>query len=206
MKTNTPIPAHLQTSFLKETEADIFPVIVRENQTVYFPAFIRQETKTDEQTGTTRTVYRYFSVPVPYNGQQITDYETFSYENYAALRSYFYGTAEQQSDLGYHYQLQAHILAVKQAFPKAAGEIPEGVTRFNTVKAEFWATIDEAVAKVGKTREDLPEQPFNAEAMLVWAKTNGMTDEDIATYAQTFSAISLNLLHNNRNWDELFND
>lgn len=206
MKTITPIPADLQTSFLQETESNILPVIIRENKNVYFPAFIRQETKQDEQTGETRTVYKYFRVPVPYNGQQISDYEKFSYENYAALRKFFYGTAEQQADLEYHYLLQAHLLAVKQAFPKTAGEIPEGVTRFNTVKTEFWATIDEAVAKVGKTREDLPEQPFNANAMLIWARTNGMSSEDIATYAQTFSAISLNLLHNNRNWDELFNE
>jgi len=206
MKTITPIPAHLQTSFLKETEADICPQIIRENSIVYFPAFVRQETRNDEQTGTTRTVYRYFNVPIQYVGQQITEYEQFSYENYAALRKFFYGTAEQQADLEYHYLLQAHLLAVKQAFPKTAGEIPEGVTRFNAVKAEFWAAIDEAVAKVGKTREDLPEQPFNAETMLAWAQENGMSSADISTYATTFSAISLNLLHNSRNWDELFND
>ena len=33
---------------------------------------------------------------------------------------------------------------------------------------------------------------------------NGMSEEDVALYAQQFTAISLNLLHNSRNWKELF--
>ena len=40
--------------------------------------------------------------------------------------------------------------------------------------------------------------------MLAWATQQGMSAVDQANYATKFIAVSVNLLHNGRNWDELF--
>ena len=79
--------------------------------------------------------------------------------------------------------------------------------RFKAIKATFWAAVDEVCSKVGKTREDLPVSGgFNAEQMVAFAIEKGMSAADIASYTSKFTIISLNLLQNNRNWDELFVD
>ncbi len=188
------IPENFDVSFLTETESGTEPVIRREDGLIFFPALIRNN----------GGLYRYFDVPVKYKGQELADYDKCKLQCYAALRAFFYGPVTVQLEQQLKGTFAAHQYAVKLAFPKAEGDIPAGVTRFNAIKAEFWAAIDEVLTATGKTRADLPEQPFNAEAMLAWAVAQGMTEDAIAGYAQTFSAISLNLLHNGRNWNELF--
>ena len=199
----TQIPANLQTDFLVEVESDIMPEIRRSGNTLQFPVFIRAVSQNDEHGD--RTVYRYFEVAMPFTGQPLNDYTECKYRCYAALRRYFYGDYAVQNEQILKGTFAAHQYAVKLAFPRNAGEVIAAVTRFNTIKADFWTAVDSACAMVEKTRADLPTK-FNAEAMLLFAATNGMSAADIGTFTAKFSVISLNLLQNNRNWDELFNE
>lgn len=116
-------------------------------------------------------------------------------------------STEEQSELRDDFVWEAHRQAVRSAFPKAAGAVNELAQRFKVIKATFWAAVDEVCSKVGKTRVDLPVSGgFNAEQMVAFAIENGMSAADIASYTSKFAIISLNLLQNNRNWDELFVD
>lgn len=197
----TELPAGFHPEFFRESESDTAPVLRREGMTVYYPAFVRQEERED------RTVYRYFEVPVPFTGQNLADAEAFALASYAAIRKFFYGTQEMQAELRDDFVWEAHRQAVRSAFPKAAGAVNELAQRFKAIKAIFWATVDEVCSKVGKTRADLPVSGgFNAEQMVAFAIENGMSAADIASYTSEFTIISLNLLQNNRNWDELFVD
>ena len=188
------IPANLDTSFLKETESTIEPVVRREGARVIFPALIRKEGDT----------YRYFDIPCAYTGQDMSDYEKCKMQSYADLRRAFYGPVTVQLEQQLKGTFAKHQYAVRLAFPKKVGEVPEAVTRFEAIKAEFWAVIDGVLTAIGKTRDDLPAQPFNAETMLAWALENGMSAADIADAATEITRISLDLLHNGRNWNELF--
>lgn len=198
----TNIPANLKTDFLTESRSDTLPGIRREGAIVVYPAFIREETITDED-GSTRTGYRYFNVEVPYTGQNLTDEAAFVYASYATIRKHFYGDFSVQNEQMLKGTFAAHQYAVRQAFPKSATEVIEAVERFNAIKIEFWNAVDAACALMECTRADLPEH-FTAEQMLAFATTHGMTADKIAEYAQIFSVVSLNLLHNGRNWDELY--
>ena len=53
-------------------------------------------------------------------------------------------------------------------------------------------------------RSELPAY-FTAETMLALAVSKGMADDRLAVYSQKFATLSLDLLHNDRNWIELFN-
>lgn len=200
------LPAGFHAEYFRETESDTAPEIRREGMTVYFPAFVRATTHESDEDGTT-TTYRYFDVPVPFTGQDLTDEDEFAFANYAPIRKFFYGTQEMQAELRDDFVWEAHRQAVRSAFPKAAGAVNELAQRFKVIKATFWAAVDEVCSKVGKTRADLPVSGgFNAEQMVAFAIQNGMSAADIATYTSKFAIISLNLLQNNRNWDELFVD
>ena len=133
----------------------------------------------------------------------LDDDEAFAIASYAAIRKFFYGSPDVQNELRDDFIWEAHRQAVRSAFPKSRGEVNELSVRFDAIRTMFWNAVDAACALVGKTRNDLPDH-FNAEEMLAWAMENGMTEDDIRTYSQTFSMISLNLLQNNRNWDEMF--
>lgn len=196
------IPANLQTDFLIESRADSMPDIRREGNIAIYPAFIREETITDED-GSTRTGYRYFLVEVPYTGQNLTDEAAFVHASYAAIRKYFYGDFSVQNEQMLKGTFAAHQYAVRLAFPKSATEVIEAVERFDAIKLEFWNAVDAACVLMGCTRADLPEH-FTAEQMLAFATTHGMSADKIAEYTQIFSVVSLNLLHNGRNWDELY--
>lgn len=198
----TNLPASFRSKYFRETESANIPEIRREGNITIFPAFVRQETRQGED-GESYTAYRYFEVPVPFTGQDTTDYESFALSSYAAIRKFFYGTQEQQSEMRDDCEWEAHRQSVRTAFPKTPDAVNEAEVRFQTIKAEFWETVDAAAAAVGKRRTDLPEK-FNAEEMLAWAAENGMAAEDIAKYTSAFAIISLNLLQNSRNWDELF--
>ncbi len=193
----TELPAGFHPEFFRESESDAMPVLRREGMTVYYPAFVRQE----ERGG--GTIYRYFEVPVPFAGQNLENADAFALASYAAIRKYFYGSQEMQAELRDDFVWEAHRQAVRSAFPKAAGAVNELAERFEAIKADFWATVDAACASVGKTRADLPAT-FNGEQMIAWAAAAGMDAATIAQYTSHFAMVSLNLLQNNRNWDELF--
>ena len=200
------LPAGFHPEFFRETESFTAPEIRREGMTVYFPAFVRAITNKNDEDGIT-VMYRYFDVPIPFTGQDLTNKDEFAFANYAAIRKFFYGTQEMQAELRDDFVWEAHRQAVRSAFPKMAGAVNELAQRFKTIKATFWTTVDEVCSKVGKTRADLPVSGgFNAEQMVAFAIENGMSAADIASYTSKFTIISLNLLQNNRNWDELFVD
>lgn len=198
----TDIPAGLQTGFLKETESSVMPEIRREGNKVYFPAFIRKITRSFPR-GEAYDFYRYFEIPVAYVGQNLQDYDAFAIASYAGIRKYFYGPPEVQLEQQLKGTFASHQYAVRAAFPKTSGEVIPAVERFQDIRTRFWETVDAACTDIGKTRADLPER-FNSEMMLTFASSNGMTLKNIAEYAQKFMIVSLNLLQNGRNWDELF--
>ena len=188
------IPANLETGFLRETQSTVEPVIRREGSALIFPALVRKA----------GGIYLYFDIPCAYTGQDTADYEKCKMQSYADLRRAFYGPVTVQLEQQLKGTFAKHQYAVRQAFPKAADETIAAVERFEAIKAEFWGLIDEVLAALDKTREDLPAKPFNAETMLTWATQQGMSAADQANYATKFIAVSVNLLHNGRNWDELF--
>ena len=190
------IPAGMQVDFLVETVSNTLPVIRREGKRVIFPAFVRIDGEK----------YRYFEVPVPFAGQELSDYDKFAIQSYADIRRFFYGPAAVQLEQQLKGTFAQHQYAVRLAFPKKAGDVPAAVHRFEDIKADFWNVIDGVLTTVGKTRDDLPEMPFNAEEMLVWAKGNGLSDASIEEAAEEIMRISLDLLHNGRNWLELFGE
>lgn len=195
------IPKGLQTYFLNETESEEYPVIRKEGANIIIPIFIREETKTDESGE--RAFFRFFEVETAYTGQDINNYEKCCIQSYAAIRKYLYGEPAAQSEMHDDKVWEAHRLAVKSAFPKYRGEINTQQERFNGIVREFWTAVGQAAASVGKTRADLPDY-FTAEEMLAWAQENHMSAEIIAAVSAKIEVVSLNLLHNNRNWSELF--
>ena len=198
-----PIPANLKTDFLVETQSDAMPEIQRDGSNVLYPAFVRMETITDPETGEERKNYRYFIVSIPYTGQQLDDPQAFELANYAALRKFFYGPQEVQAELRDDKAWEPHRQAVRSSFPKTIGEINEQQVRFESIKVAFWEIIDAALATIEKSRSDLPDY-FNAEEMLAWAQANGMDAATIQAVAAQVEIVSLDLLHNARNWQELF--
>lgn len=199
-----PIPANLKTDFLTETRSDALPTITRDGENVLYPAFIRPEQTTDEG-GNVHTEHRYFVVVIPYTGQNIDDEEEFALASYAALRKHFYGPQEAQAEMKDDKTWEAHRQAVRSAFPKFAGEINEQQARFKSIYDTFWGILDSALETIHKTRADLPEY-FNAEEMITFARVNGMAEERIQAVAAQIEIVSLDLLHNNRNWSELFTE
>jgi len=195
------LPAGFQARFFQETETPEEPVIKREGDIVHFPAFVRQETKTSEG-GAEETVYKYFDVPVPYQGQPLTP-DRFPVVAYSDIRRFFYGTMEMQAELRDDNLWEAHRQSIRSAFPKTIGGVNEQELRWQAVKANFWALVDEACAAVGKTRADLPDY-FNDTYMIEFAQENGMSAADIASYSLRFALVSTNLPANNRNWKEFF--
>ena len=195
------IPKGLQTYFLKETESEDYPVIRKEGNTIIIPIFIRETTKTDEAGE--KTLFRFFEVETEHKGQSLTDYNKCCLQSYAAIRKSLYGDASAQGEMRDDKIWEAHRLAVRAAFPKYLGEAHPQQDRFDAIKDGFWEIIVAALETIGKTRSDLPSY-FNAEEMLAWAQANGMDAATIQTVAAQIEVLSLDLLHNNRNWSELF--
>lgn len=195
------IPANMKTDFLVETQSDALPTLQRDGANIIYPAFIREETIIDE--GGERKNYRYFIVVIPFTGQTLDDDAAFEIAAYAELRKHFYGPQEFQAELKDDKIWEAHRQAVRSAFPKYVGEINEQQARFDAIKAAFWSIIDAALESIGKTRQDLPGY-FNAEEMVAFARANGMDETTIQAVAAQIEIVSLDLLHNNRNWSELF--
>lgn len=197
----TNIPVGLQTDFLQESQSDAIPVITRDGATVFFPAFIRLATI--EQDDTTKQVFKYFQVELPFTGQDLKDYDKCMYQSYSDLRRYFYGPVTVQMEQQLKGTFGAHQYAVRQAFPKAKDEVIPAVEHFNAVKQSFWDLVDEATASVGKTWQDLPAV-FSTAELKEYAVLWEMPVEAVINYTIQFTIISTTLLQNNRNWDELF--
>lgn len=189
----TNIPTGFQSKYFQETESDTAPVIERDGATLIIPVCIREAGET----------FRYYRVPVKYSGQDISNYEQTVLKSYSDIRRFFYGDAAVQGEMRDDHTWEAHRQAVRSAFPKHDGDTNPAEVRFAAIKTDFWATIDAACSEVGKTREDLPDY-FDAETMLEFAADNGMSASNIAKYAQKFITLSLDLVHNDRNWSELF--
>lgn len=198
------LPDGLQYGHLDRTESNELPAVRVELPEIVIPVLCTQETRHDYETDEDKTVYRYFEVRTHFNGGDIDDYAAILLLYYVPIREYFYGSFSVQEDLDYHHLKTAHILAVKATFPKP-GETapPEGIARWAAVKAAFWATVDEACAAVGKTREDLPDY-FNDTQMIEFAIQNGMSASDIASYSLKFALHNLDAGSNKRNWSEFF--
>jgi len=193
----TTIPAGMQSKFFCEWQSDTAPAIWRESTMIFIPVFVRQETVEE------KTTYRFFVVPVAYTGQDLEDYEKCVMQSYASIRKYFYGDAAAQGEMRDDHTWEAHRQAIRTAFPKYEGEQNTAQARFDAIKTAFWGYINEALAEIEKTRADLPAY-FDAETMLEFAAANGMSAEGIADYTNKFATVSLDLLHNDRNWKELF--
>jgi len=197
----TNIPVGLQTDFLQESQSDAIPVITRDGATVFFPAFIRLATV--EQDDTTKQVFKYFQVELPFTGQDLKDYDKCMYQSYSDLRRYFYGPVTVQMEQQLKGTFGAHQYAVRQAFPKAKDEVIPGIERLRDIRTQFWALINEATALAGKTRADLPEV-FSSDELKYYAAQWELPTEAIINYTIQFTLISTNLLQNCFNWSDLF--
>lgn len=188
------IPADIETGMLTESVSDTAPAIRREGGKLVIPVFARQK---DDG-------YHYFEIPVEYRGQNTTDYAACSLSSYAELRAAFYGDWRVQNEQILKGTFTAHQYAVKRCFPKCQTEEFENVSRFETIRTTFWQAVDSALQEMGETRAVLPDR-FDAEWMLAHVE-NRLSAARIGYYRDIFSVVSLNLLHNRRNWEELFNE
>ena len=195
----TNIPNGFQARFFRETEGDNPPAIVSNGATLEIPCFVREITREDGATA-----YRWFPATVPNNGQNTEDLETCMQKSWSSLRKYFYGPADVQNEMRDDSTWEAHRQAVRSAFPKYAGEINTAETRFQDIKDSFWDVIDAVLRTKNLSRADLPAQPFNAEQMATWAKQKEIAAAVIQDATDKIAVISLDLLHNGRNWKELF--
>lgn len=191
------VPVGFQTRYFREIEGNTLPEIYVLNGSLYIPVFIRQTTREDA------TMYLYYVAVVPFKGQDYGDYAKCLKQCYSGIRAFFYASSSAQSEMRDDATWEAHRQSVRTAFPKYDGEINQSAERFTAIKDAFWTCIDDALKSIGKTRSDLPSY-FDAETMLVFASENGMDTEEIAEYSQKFATLSLDLLHNGRNWKELF--
>ena len=191
------IPVGFQTRYFRELEGDVPPAIEKRGTTLFIPCFIRQE----EREGV--PLYKWFTAEVPFRGQDVSDYDRCILQAAREIRAFFYATPAAQGEMRDDSTWEAHRQAVRSSFPKYDGEVNEQQARFEAIKESFWETVEAALAEIHKTRSDLPDF-FTAETMLQFAVENEMPSESIARYAQAFSTLSLDLLHNDRNWKELF--
>lgn len=194
---------------LPESESGTFPVVRIEGRDIVIPVLVRKETRyeytpDEEESAREVEVFLYFDIRTKYLGGDPEDYAAICRTHYAGLREALYGSAEYQDALDYDHDLTAHVLAVKDAIRKPGQtDPPDGIARWESVKADFWRLIDAALYCIGKTRDDLPAY-FNAEELLTLARENGMTEAQISSFAGQMQVVSLDMLHNGRNWSELF--
>lgn len=204
----TSLPGGLLPPFA-ESESNELPVVRIEGKDIVIPVLCRKETRyeyteDEEESAREVEVFRYWEVRTRYLGGDIEDYDFICRNHYAGIRQAFYGSPEYQADIDYDHNLTAHVLAVKDTFRKPGQTTPpDGIARWESVKASFWSVIDAVLESVQKTRADLPAY-FNAEQMNTWASENDVPEAVRKTAAEAISVISLDMLHNSRNWSELF--
>lgn len=194
---------------MKEIEGTELPEVRIEMPEIVIPVLVRKETREiyiqdgeNEYAGEV-DVYRYFEVRTAFDGGDITDYAGICSAYWKPLREAFYGSQEFQADLDYDHRKTAHILAVKDAFRKPGQATPpDGIARWTAVKEAFWQTIRSALKLMDMDESELPAY-FNAEYMLELAQGK-LSTAQIATFSSQLQMISFDMLHNGRNWSELF--
>ncbi len=156
----TEIPSGIALAY-QEEKGDNPPKIAIEEGKVVFPAFVRRD----------GDGYKWIPVPVTYKGQDLDDYEKLKKQCYAELRRYFYGTSEQQLELQYKGKLNAHINAVRKAFPNPYyGDRRTVFTRFEVLKA--FQSIPELYESVVAAYQS------NIEVQLFWNSVNDLDLEN----------------------------
>ena len=191
------VPVGFQTRYFHTTSASDYPVIVREGNMLIIPCFIEAEAREDGGEN-----YTFYAVPVPFRGQDYSDYDKCVLKSWSDLRKFFYGSTAAQNEMRDDHVWEAHRQAVRSYFPKYAGEVNLAVARFNAIKKNFWDIVDAALAEMGESRSALPAY-FTAEYMIEFA-TGKLTATKITKYEMQFMIVSHNLEMNDRNWLELF--
>jgi len=191
------VPVGFQTRYFHTTSASDYPVIVREGNMLIIPCFIEAEAREDGGEN-----YTFYAVPVPFRGQDYSDYDKCVLKSWSDLRKFFYGSTAAQNEMRDDHVWEAHRQAVRSYFPKYAGEVNLAVARFNAIKESFWEIVDAALAEMGESRSALPAY-FTAEYMIEFA-TGKLTATKITKYEMQFMIVSHNLEMNDRNWLELF--
>ena len=191
------VPVGFQTRYFHTTSASDYPVIVREGNMLIIPCFIEAEAREDGGEN-----YTFYAVPVPFRGQDYSDYDKCVLKSWSDLRKFFYGSTAAQNEMRDDHVWEAHRQAVRSYFPKYAGEVNLAVARFNAIKKNFWDIVDAALAEMGESRSALPAY-FTAEDMIEFA-TGKLTATKITKYQMQFMIVSHNLEMNDRNWLELF--
>lgn len=192
------VPVGFQTRYFHTTSASDYPQIVREGNLLIIPCFIEAEAREDGGEN-----YTFYAAPVPFRGQDYSDYDKCVLKSWSDLRAFFYGSTSAQNEMRDDDLWEAHRQAVRTYFPKYVGEVNLATARFKAIKDMFWNTVDAILTEVGETRAILPDF-FNDVYMTDFAKEKGMTQTKIQKYTQTFLTVSANLLMNHRNWTELF--
>lgn len=193
------VPVGFQTRYFHTTSSSDYPVIVREGNLLTIPCFISEEPREDGGAN-----YTFYAATVPFRGQDVSDYDKCVLKSWSDLRAFFYGPVEAQNEMRDDHKWEAHRQAVRTWFPKYEGEVNLAEARWRAIKQEFKDAVQAACAKIKVDESTLPAS-FTAEYMLELAESKGMSKTDIDEFTKIFSTISLNLLHNDRNWMELFN-
>jgi len=195
---NNPILSKQLHRYFKFDNAAAAPTISREGNVVTIPAFIEEEQREDGGTS-----FSFVPAKVPFRGQDISDYDKCVLQSWSDLRRFFYGSTEMQNEMKDDHAWEEYRQEIRSEFPKYAGEINRAEARFNAIKQEFKEAVRAALAEIKVDESTLPAI-FDAEYMLNLANAKGMSKEHIDNYTEIFSRISLDLLHNDRNWAELF--
>lgn len=195
--TNQILSKQLHRYFKFDDAADA-PAISREGNVLTIPVFIEEEQREDGGTS-----FSFVPAKVPFRGQDISDYEKCVLQSWSDLRRFFYGSTEMQNEMKDDHAWEEYRQEIRSEFPKYAGEINIAEARFNAIKQQFKDAVAAALAEIHVDPSTLPAT-FSAEYMLELATASGMEKDSIDNYTKIFSTISLNLLHNDRNWTELF--
>lgn len=99
---------------MRSTYSDTMPVIQRLQGKILFPADIELVDRPDGEG----QCYRYRLIRIEDHGQDISDRDEFASAHYAALRRHDYGDFGDQLDKMYHGEWTAHMVAVKERWPK----------------------------------------------------------------------------------------
>ena len=195
---NNPILSKQLHRYFKYDSAAETPAISREGNVLTIPVFIEEEQREDGGTS-----FSFVPAKVPVRGQDISDYEKCVLQSWSDLRRFFYGSTEMQNEMKDDHAWEEYRQEIRSEFPKYAGEINIAEARFNAIKQQFKDAVAAALAEIHVDPSTLPAT-FSAEYMLELATASGMEKDSIDNYTKIFSTISLNLLHNDRNWAELF--
>lgn len=193
------VPEGMVLTAFREWEDASLPWIWVDGDTLSIPVLVRSV----PVSGGEGQLYAFYAVEMPFKGRVFDSYQDACCKCYRELRRYFYGPVDFENGLRDDNLWTRHRLAVKAAFPKFPGEVQQSIVRYNSLKESFWRAVDSALSTIGKTRGDMP-RTFTGEYMLAYAQENGMDPTLVSQMTLFVETLSLNLLHNGRNWAELF--